>query len=1055
MAKSTNAKKGSNIAQEDLDLFIETFQTSAGVYAQQYYDKSQGKGVWFRQEKDIDFRRDAAEHLAGKKTIGSYVIHIDGEYADHCAWCALDFDIPKKVRIAIEATGTPEEQAEAYQKELNGIKETIKGLLIRLPQLNLSYKQALPEFSGNKGYHIWFFFEQPIPARNAYLFLNGIKSYFDLDKDLEVFPKQAASGGAFGSLIKLPLGVHQATGKRCLFVDIMQDSEDESPFLSQFQKLRSVEKIDLKLIDEVINKSSDTLPNHVRNTGMGSDDRPLDDLSKPPFSADIREIPKKCGAISRLEKKAKEEKHLIHDERLALMSFYIQFGSQGMDRMHTILSTCSDYDKATTEKMLQHALNKAYKPVTCGRLQEWHICKKNCSNILKVSGISPIKFAYKQTKTDLTFSYIEEMETTECVGKTVRIPFKVTSMVSGGASYAVDKEIEMICPHTCPERYAEKPKCTYAGGVSRSTDKKVTLKIAPDDPFILRCVGSPTDKMHSLEVGMCPIPCIKPKMIQRKVTSYYHVSQVLMASSDQVMRERLFETKISIECKNYIAYYVGSGGIQTGHEYMGVGKVLQNPNDCKLTYVITHIEPLMGSLEEFVPNEEEAQRIRRFRDLPQATKVKTLAEEVCGVKGRDMETLCALLTFFSPLQLQFDGKLLKRGWMETCFIGDTSQGKSHIPEQLMKFAGFNNTVHGGQTTEAGIVGGVATIDKQQYISWGMLPRCDKTLVFIDELEVLQAKSNALKSLREVRSTGIATITKIIHGSRLSRVRLIASANTKKHTTIGSYKRGCQSIMGIMEAPDVRRFDLVCFFHSHQVEAAEIMKASSPQIVSISAEDFQTALRFAWTRGVNEWIFDDTTPTVVHECALKLYEKYKGAAQSIPIITIDIYQKLARTAAGIAGYTMNTKDMKTIAITDDHARAAYQLMDKLYSSKDVALDKEAIECELKNEVTDSWFDSFATKVKHSSVCRRVNITSAMIHLNSLDKTRGDDFAYYLQVNRSVAVNVLQFLAVERLVEAEIAGGYKPTSKLYKLVSRLENGELVLDEQYGSEEAEITV
>lgn len=1044
-----------SVAQEDIDFFIKTFKTASTVYAQQYYDKSQDKAVWFRVEKNIDFERDAAEHLAGKKTIGSYVIHVDGENAEQCTWCALDFDIPKKVRSAIESQGTLEEQAEAYQKELNDIKETIKGLLVRLPQLGMTYKQALPEFSGNKGYHVWFFFEQAVPARTAYLFLNGIKSYLDLDKNLEVFPKQAATGGAFGSLIKLPLGVHQATGKRCLFVDIMQDTDDDSAFMSQFQKLKSVEKISLKLIDDVINMSSDTLPIHIRNSGMGTDDRPLDDLSKPPFNADIRELSKKCGALSRLEKKAKEEKHLIHEERLALMSFYIQFGEQGVKKMHKILSSCTDYNKETTDKILQHALDKSYKPVTCGRLQEWHICKKNCSNILKVNGTSPIKFAYKQTKAKLEFNYVEEIETSECVDETVRVPFKVTSMVSGGSAYAVDKEIEMICPHTCPERHKENPKCSYAGGVSKSTDKKVTLKIKPDDPFILRCVGSSIDKMHALEVSMCSIPCIKPKMMKRKVKSYYHVSQILMGSSDQVMRERLFETKISIECKNYLAYYIGSGGIQTGHEYMGVGRILQHPNDCKLTYVITHIEPLLGSLEEFIPNEEEEARIARFRDLPQATKVKTMSEEVCGVKGRDMETFCALLTFFSPLQLKFDGRLLKRGWMETCFIGDTSQGKSHIPEQLMLFAGFNNTIHGGQATEAGILGGVATIDKQQYISWGMLPRCDKTMVFIDELEVLQSKSNALKSLREVRATGIATITKIIHGSRLSRVRLIASANTKKNTTIGSYKRGCQSIMGIMEAPDVRRFDLVCFFQSHQVDAKEIMKARNPTIVDITQADFQTALRFAWTRGANEWIFSEETTKLVYKLAYKLYEKYKGASQSIPIITTDIFQKIARTAAGVAGFTMNTHDMKTIHITEDHALTAYQLMDSIYSSRDVALDKEAEECELKNEVTSNWFDSFVNKVKHSSVCRKVNITNAMMHLNSIDKTRGDDFAYYLQVNRSIAVNVLQFLAVERLVEAEVAGGYKPTSKLYKLVSRLESGDLVLDEQEEDTEAEITV
>lgn len=1043
------------VSQKDIDLFISTFKTADSAYAEQYCDKAKGKTTWFRKEKDIDFNRDAVIHLEGGKTIGSYAIHLDGDLRDHCSWCVLDFDIPKKVRTAIEAKGTPEDQAEAFQKELNGIKDTIKQILVSLPQLGMSHKHSLVEFSGNKGYHVWFFFENPIPARNAYLFLNGIKAYYKLDKDLEVFPKQVTSGGAFGNLIKLPLGIHQATGKRCLFVNILQDNTSDTTFLSQFDKLRAVNKINMKLVDDVINQSSMDLPLHVRSCGTDGGDATLDDLSKPPFSADIKEICKKCKALSALETKAKKDGHLVHNERLALLSMYIQFGDKGKKRIHKVISGCSDYEEATTNTMIEHGFQKAYKPITCARLQEWHICKENCTNILKAEGTSPIKFAYKQAKTDLTFTYIEEIELSQCVGKTVRFPFKVTSMVQGGAAYAIDKEIEIICPHTCPERYAEKQKCTYAGGVSKSTDKKVILKIKPDTPFILRSVGAPIEKMKAMEVGMSGVPCIKPKMMRTKVKSHYHVSQILIASSDQVMRDRLFETKKEIECKNFVAYYVGTGGIQTGHEYMAVGRILQHPNDCKLTFIITKIEPLMGSLEEFVPSEEERTQLSNFQSMPPADKVHTIAEQVVGVKGRNMEVLCALLTFFSPLQLKFNGKLLKRGWMETLFIGDSSQGKSHIPEQIMKFAGFNNMIAGTHATEAGVIGGVATVDKQQYISWGMLPRCDKTLVFIDELEALQQKSNVMKSLREVRSSGLATITKIIHGSRLARVRILASANAQKGKTISEYKRGCQSLLDIMEAPDIRRFDLICFFYNDQVNAKEIMKVEYQQDSKITAAEFQTAVRFMWTRTATEVIIKDEVAKVIMKFSRLLHEKYQGAIQTLPIIALDVFQKVARVAAGFAGFAMNTPDFKNIIVTEDHAKSAYELIDGIYSDSKVALHEEAAECILKNEVTDAWFAKFEKKVKHSEVCRAVNTTQALIHLNSIDKTRGDDFAYYLQANKQTAVKFLQFLTVEKLVEAEVAGGYKPTSKLYKLVHALSSGERTLDANDSEQQAALNI
>ena len=1043
MTTNEPASTSQAISQDDIDLFISTFKTADSAYAEQYHDSSVGKTTWYRKEKDIDFNNDAVRHLDGTKTIGSYAIHLDGELRDHCSWCVLDFDVSKKIRMAIAANDSEEEQEEAFQKELAKIRTTIKHVLVSLPQLGMSHKHTLTEFSGNKGYHVWFFFDQPIPSRNAYLFLNGIKAYFNLDKDLEVFPKQVTSGGAFGNLIKLPLGIHQATGKRCLFENLMHDTEDNSAFLSHFDKLRTVTKIDMKLVDDVINQSSMDLPLHIRTRGSSGEVLELDDLSKPPFSADIKEICKKCSALAALEGKAKNDGHLIHNERLALLSMYIQFGEVGSKRMHKVISGCSDYNEESTAKIIEHGTARAYKPVTCAKLQEWHICKENCPNILKAGGTSPIKFAYKQARTDLTFTYIEEVELFQCVDKTVRFPFKVTSMVSGGAAFAVDKEIEITCPHTCPERYAEKQKCTYASGVSKSTDKKVTLKIKADDPFILRSVGAPIEKMRAMEVGMCDVPCIKPKMMKTKVKAHYHVSQILIASSDQVMRERLFETKQSIECKNYVAYYVGAGGIQTGHEYMGVGKILQHPNDCKLTFVITKVEPLMGSLEEFVPNDDEQAKIIKFRDMPPAEKIQDIAEHVLGIKGRNMEILCALLTFFSPLQIKFNGKLLKRGWVETLFVGDSSQGKSHIPEGLMNFAGFNNVIAGSQATEAGVLGGVATVDKQQYISWGMLPRCDKTLVFIDELEALQQKSNVVKSLREVRSSGLATITKIIHGSRLSRVRLIASANALKGKSISDYKRGCQCLLDIMEAPDIRRFDLMCFFYGNEIDYEEIMKRADMTPSYITPQDMQTALRMAWTRSADEVIIGNETVDAIHEFAKMLLRRYEGANQILPIITMDVHHKLARLASAFALLNMNTTDFKTFVVTPAHAESAYQLKDGIWSDRKVGLDEEARDCIMKNDVTDEWFAKFEKKVTHSEICRNVNTTQALIHLDKLDKTRGDDFAYYLQSDKQTSVKFLQFLAVERLVEAEIAGGYKPTSKLYKLVSALASGERTLE------------
>ncbi len=92
--------------------------------------------------------------------------------------------------------------------------------------------QPVLEDSGNKGYHFWILFETPIPLGAA----RAIGAFFG--NGHEVFPKQDRfPEGGMGSLIKLPLGVHLASGRRSQFV-----GEDLSPYVRQIGYLHKVER---------------------------------------------------------------------------------------------------------------------------------------------------------------------------------------------------------------------------------------------------------------------------------------------------------------------------------------------------------------------------------------------------------------------------------------------------------------------------------------------------------------------------------------------------------------------------------------------------------------------------------------------------------------------------------------------------------------------------------------------------------------------------------------------------------------------------------------------
>ena len=69
-----------------------------------------------------------------------------------------------------------------------------------------------------RGGHIWIFFEKPIDGSEARSFSKALAKKYRFE-GFEIYPKQDNIGQGYGSLIRLPFGVHRRTGKRYGFFD--------------------------------------------------------------------------------------------------------------------------------------------------------------------------------------------------------------------------------------------------------------------------------------------------------------------------------------------------------------------------------------------------------------------------------------------------------------------------------------------------------------------------------------------------------------------------------------------------------------------------------------------------------------------------------------------------------------------------------------------------------------------------------------------------------------------------------------------------------------------
>ncbi|MFH1464722.1 MAG: CRISPR-associated primase-polymerase type A1 [Pseudomonadota bacterium] len=212
----------------DLVRFAYLFAGREGVHARQWADGD--KGGYSPVETSLTPEL-AAAHLRGDVTLGSYLVRRD----DSAAQLVLDLDASK---AALQrATGDPARAADLRRR----IHEAGLALLAGLRAAGFD---PLLVDSGFKGRHLWCLLPVPEPAARVRALGEGwarVLAPADPELQIEVFPKQdSVPAGRLGNLVKLPLGVHRRTGRRCLLLD------DQGQHLTDpWERLRTVRRVPL------------------------------------------------------------------------------------------------------------------------------------------------------------------------------------------------------------------------------------------------------------------------------------------------------------------------------------------------------------------------------------------------------------------------------------------------------------------------------------------------------------------------------------------------------------------------------------------------------------------------------------------------------------------------------------------------------------------------------------------------------------------------------------------------------------------------------------------
>jgi hypothetical protein len=199
------------VGREDMMISAEFLKCYARLFVgrRNDYAVQQEDGRYRRAGRPLTYTL-LEEHLQGVQTLGTYVIDEQGT----CRFAVLDADKPDGMTVLVGAQ---------EQLRRDGIP---------------SYLEA-----SRRGCHLWVFCDRLVNASHLRRWLLPSCPAWNV----EFYPKQDENHGGYGSLIRLPLGLHRLSGRRYTFftwqtgdvprkVPVARSLQDTLAWLSSIQR---------------------------------------------------------------------------------------------------------------------------------------------------------------------------------------------------------------------------------------------------------------------------------------------------------------------------------------------------------------------------------------------------------------------------------------------------------------------------------------------------------------------------------------------------------------------------------------------------------------------------------------------------------------------------------------------------------------------------------------------------------------------------------------------------------------------------------------------------
>ena len=313
---------------------------------------------------------DLKQHLRGDVSVSIYLLDENGL----CATLCFDIDIPK-IKI-------PESAIEREKKKRAEFLPIVTQIVRHIQSTySVPDEVFLLEDTGGRGYHVWLFFKEPQPADSVIMLAHEVKRSVGAES-IESFPPSPKHGpsGYSKSNVRLPLGLHRKyPGTYSVFLDLR--SYEKIPVSETLTHLRKVKFVSADILD----MAGTLVTKQAEVTLSEAPKEPIEvhkKVRRRGYIANVGEMLSLCPALSGLVVKAQRDGHLDHHERIAL-ALTLMHCSDGEERLHKIMSYCSDYSVDETQRHINSL--EGYYPISCRRLQGigYDVCSGWCCPQLK------------------------------------------------------------------------------------------------------------------------------------------------------------------------------------------------------------------------------------------------------------------------------------------------------------------------------------------------------------------------------------------------------------------------------------------------------------------------------------------------------------------------------------------------------------------------------------------------------------------------------------------------------------------------------------------------